>query len=858
MDSNTVEEGEKALLQAGEQAKLICKVLNEEERWAACGCVYMCTMSVLQTQFGHDSIPEFALKWAVSFNTHVMKDMKLPTRSQSALHEVHSKPSSEEYAQVVSAQSHAYPEILDKLDISIRWAVLIRILQLEVRDKNYDARCRATLRHVAKNMMVPWAKFEEAESMTTQAILKAAQDEKAAADTKKGNSKYRGLKIGMAAVGGGVAMALTAGLAAPAVAAAFAVMGASAAITAAATAPAMLAAAFGGVGAGLAGYKMHHRIGDVKEFSFEHVDGTEGVVLVICVSGWLSSKSAKEMEAEIAKQIKLQQEAEEGSSHAGEENGKDAKDELKTADDFMSALRGYVDDSADTPADEPDRHHTGHPDETPRSSFASSSGASEASSSGIMSFFSSKDKEKAKASDEHASEKKKKSSIFSSLDKKWRHVKPGSSDHASARTTSPVSTIVTGPADATCRPSDTHVRNESSADEPSGSAQEAASGPGSRRSLRRTMSAEEKAEVVGQVEASGDAALERLAEADPESDLSDQENEGEGSGSRSQNQKPGEDKAAKKARKARKIFINQWQPCVTRYSGSSNPNSASNSVSDAPGSQPHSHGGGPQQNALGSAGNGGSTETPVQAEASPGALLASGRLASRSNRFLLEWHVLRWESASLLALGDAIYNMAMNSVKGYVGKKMALSVLGQAAMAALATPLLLIQSADVIDNPWSVVADRARKVGLIMADALAERVQGNRPVVLVGYGNGARAIFYCLEALGKREDGKGSGIVESAFLFGANVVGSPERFKTARRACAHRLVNGYCHNDWLLSYLGRVADVRVSYAGLGPVACAGVENVDLSALVHGHIYYASSLPQLMEHVDVLGERARRV
>lgn len=39
----------------------------------------------------------------------------------------------------------------------------------------------------------------------------------------------------------------------------------------------------------------------------------------------------------------------------------------------------------------------------------------------------------------------------------------------------------------------------------------------------------------------------------------------------------------------------------------------------------------------------------------------------------------------------------------------------------------------------------------MLADLLARRVHGNRPVVLVGYSFGARVIFMALEHLAKRK-----------------------------------------------------------------------------------------------------------
>lgn len=82
------------------------------------------------------------------------------------------------------------------------------------------------------------------------------------------------------------------------------------------------------------------------------------------------------------------------------------------------------------------------------------------------------------------------------------------------------------------------------------------------------------------------------------------------------------------------------------------------------------------------------------------------------------------------------------------------------------------------------------KSGQILAQVLLSRQHGHRPVVLLGSSCGARLIFSCLEMLADAPDGTGRGIVDSAFLLGAPVDISPERWAKARSVVAFRLVNG--------------------------------------------------------------------
>lgn len=120
--------------------------------------------------------------------------------------------------------------------------------------------------------------------------------------------------------------------------------------------------------------------------------------------------------------------------------------------------------------------------------------------------------------------------------------------------------------------------------------------------------------------------------------------------------------------------------------------------------------------------------------------------------------------------------------------------------------------------------DRAKKAGHVLADALINRAQGNRPVTLIGYSLGARVIFYCLEELLLRSETDPSifDIVENAILLGAPVTTDKPRWEGIRTLCTGRLVNGYIQNDWVLSFLHRTMNYGKPVAG----------NVDLPQYWH--------------------------
>ena len=140
---------------------------------------------------------------------------------------------------------------------------------------------------------------------------------------------------------------------------------------------------------------------------------------------------------------------------------------------------------------------------------------------------------------------------------------------------------------------------------------------------------------------------------------------------------------------------------------------------------------------------------------------------------------------------------------------------------------------------------------------------------------GARLVFHCLLELSRaaaaggiagvggsggagggdpdpsRAGGGNGAIVENAVLLGAPVAAHPARWAMARRAVAGRLVNGYSRSDWILGVVFRASSGFVRPAGgLCPVKVAGVENVNLGAVVNGHLDYAGNLPEILELVGI--------
>lgn len=168
-------------------------------------------------------------------------------------------------------------------------------------------------------------------------------------------------------------------------------------------------------------------------------------------------------------------------------------------------------------------------------------------------------------------------------------------------------------------------------------------------------------------------------------------------------------------------------------------------------------------------------------------------------------------------------------------------------MAALQLPVVLTKLAYLIDNPWTVSLDRANAAGLILADSLIDRNLGTRPITFVGYSLGSRVIFSCLRELAK----KGAyGLVQNVYLFGSPIVAKKDEYIRARAVVAGRFVNGYASNDWILGYLFRLTSGGISrVAGLAPVEdVPGIENVNVTELVPGHMAYRTAMPKLLRQV----------
>lgn len=207
-----------------------------------------------------------------------------------------------------------------------------------------------------------------------------------------------------------------------------------------------------------------------------------------------------------------------------------------------------------------------------------------------------------------------------------------------------------------------------------------------------------------------------------------------------------------------------------------------------------------------------------------------------------EVFALRYEMHSLIALGQSLEGLvssyAWSMVKGEVLKRTVLATLGSALW-----PAYMLSVAAKLDNPFSLARNRSEKAGKILADALINKVQGERPVTLIGYSLGARVIFSCLRTLAER---RAFGLVEDVVFIGAPIPSDRHHWQTMRSVVSGRMFNVYSENDYILGFLYRATSMQLGIAGLQEIRdIEGVVNLDLSEEVQGHLRYAGLIGSIL-------------
>lgn len=223
-----------------------------------------------------------------------------------------------------------------------------------------------------------------------------------------------------------------------------------------------------------------------------------------------------------------------------------------------------------------------------------------------------------------------------------------------------------------------------------------------------------------------------------------------------------------------------------------------------------------------------------------------------------EHHVLRFETQVLRDLGDTLVNLAAKEGLGMIVHAALKETLFHGIMAAVRLPQTVLRAYSILDNPWAVAYERAKKAGKLLASVLYDRNHGARPAVLVGFGLGAFSIFECLSELEERfarGDGRAAGIVQHVVMMGLPVPCDAKLWSTIGHVVSGRIINCYRPDDLVLSVVYRACNLETSCAGISAVNCTGVENFDISSLVSAHHMYRHRVTAVLQHVRLEEDRA---
>ena len=190
-----------------------------------------------------------------------------------------------------------------EIELDLRWTVLCDLFLVLISDAQYDARSRRLLERVASSMEITWIQICRFEKRVIDALEMQETEAKENWDESENMEKRRkrALKrkymfMGLATVGGGLVIGLSAGLLAPVIGAGLAGgftmigvtgttgflggLGGAALITSAATA----------AGGTIAVRAADRRTGSVKTFEYRPLHNNKRLNLILTVSGWMTGK----------------------------------------------------------------------------------------------------------------------------------------------------------------------------------------------------------------------------------------------------------------------------------------------------------------------------------------------------------------------------------------------------------------------------------------------------------------------------------------------------------------------------------------------------------------------------------------
>ncbi|KAG5996575.1 hypothetical protein E4U43_002832 [Claviceps pusilla] len=214
-----------------------------------------------------------------------------------------------------------------------------------------------------------------------------------------------------------------------------------------------------------------------------------------------------------------------------------------------------------------------------------------------------------------------------------------------------------------------------------------------------------------------------------------------------------------------------------------------------------------------------------------------------------EVFALRYEMKTLLSLGTALQDL----VSSFAWKTLKVEIIKRTVLATLWAalwPMQILAAASSVDNPFSRASNRSQKAGQLLADALINKVQGERPVTLIGYSLGARAIHACLQSLADRE---AFGLIDSVVIIGTPAPSHAPHWRTLRCVVSGPIFNVYSENDMVLGFVYRMHSLALGVAGLQAIENVnGLHNLNLSERVSGHLRYPSLTGEILRECGFVG------
>lgn len=229
-----------------------------------------------------------------------------------------SSPGSEDYLRSPSPppyeeydDGYDYPEVKSpsqlpnskNLDIDLRWTVLCDLFLVLIADSVYDSRSRELFEQVGKYLSVDWLESCRFEKRVTDALEMQEQadkenwneDEHMVNRAKRARNKRLAF-MGLATVGGGLVIGLSAGLLAPVIgaglAAGFTTIGVAgtSSFLAGAGGAAIITSTGVVTGSTVGVRAMNRRTGSVKTFEYRPLHNNKRTHLIITLAGWMNGK----------------------------------------------------------------------------------------------------------------------------------------------------------------------------------------------------------------------------------------------------------------------------------------------------------------------------------------------------------------------------------------------------------------------------------------------------------------------------------------------------------------------------------------------------------------------------------------